>query len=340
MLEKLKNLGQLCQSALQKKIELQNEYQNSRFPNITPERRRKIKFIYFLIFSVISILILCFPTANALGKEILEGMVDDLNNGVTDSIRSVINRDKVDLITGSAVVRTVYHLIAAGGGFLCIVYGLTRIFANMDRGMDPVESVFKTMRELCIVGIFMVNLTPIMRGLTDIGLWGIDVALQGADASNFTITNGSSGYTLTLDDFTGDPGLIFGPIDWMKAFSVLVIPWIFTKIMSVIAKFICYSIILEIGLRLAFAPLAVADIYGEGLRSPGMRYMKRYVATFLKAAIALASAALVNVFITTVNSVTGITGAWSFVFEMVAVGFTCITIMTRGGEIVNDVMGV
>lgn len=323
-----------------KKLKIIGYNYNQADPLARENRIYQIKLTYFLIFAAISTFILLFPTGNALGKEILEGMVEQINNGVANSIRSVISRDKIDLITGSAVVKTFYALIAAGGGFLCIIYGLVRIFANMDHGMDPVESVFKTCRELCIVGIFMINLTPIMKGLTEIGLWGIDVALKAADASDFAITSGSAGYTLTLDDFTGDPGLIFGPIDWMKAFAVLVIPWIFSLIMTVVAKFICYTIIIEIALRLAFAPLAVADIYGEGLRSPGMRYIKRYIATFLKAAVALAAAALVNVFITSIASVTGIVGAWAYVFEMVIVGFTCIAIMTRGGEIVNDVMGV
>ncbi len=109
--------------------------------------------------------------------------------------------------------------------------------------------------------------------------------------------------------------------------------------MQIAAKFLALQILIEIGLRRFFAPLAVADVYAEGLRSPGVRYFKKYLAVFLKLAVALLACKIGTKLTEMIPTVDSVADGFSFVFDVLVINFTVIGMMFKGGEIANDVMG-
>ena len=102
---------------------------------------------------------------------------------------------------------------------------------------------------------------------------------------------------------------------------------------------VAFSIILELGVRRIFFPLAIVDVYGEGMRSSGMRYMKKYLACWVRMALCIAVAYLGNLLITTVNSVGGVAAADTFL-NQIAIGYTTIAVMLKGQDVANDIVGV
>lgn len=138
-----------------------------------------------------------------------------------------------------------------------------------------------------------------------------------------------------LDNVTGKhDGWIFWKILVVICF---IVPWALSKLVEIAATFALLSILLEIGLRKMFAPLAVANIYKDGINSQGMRYFKKFFAVVLRLALAIAISIIITMYTSTIFG--GGIGIKE-IFGLVALNFAGVGIMFRGGEITNDVMGV
>ena len=73
----------------------------------------------------------------------------------------------------------------------------------------------------------------------------------------------------------------------MGAFIIVIIYWLVEKATTLIALAIAISNALSLIIRTIFAPLAVAQVFEDGSRSSGIRYIKKYIATgFMFAIIA------------------------------------------------------
>lgn len=68
------------------------------------------------------------------------------------------------------------------------------------------------------------------------------------------------------------------------------------------ARVTCLAILMEIWLRYAFFPVAIADIAGNGMRSPGIQYMKKFFALYVRAGACLVVAAMCQVMINALAS--------------------------------------
>ena len=101
---------------------------------------------------------------------------------------------------------------------------------------------------------------------------------------------------------------------------------------------------IELGVRKAFAPFAIIDIYSEGMRSPGMRYLKRYLATFLKIAVCLLVCYLGIELMgisaeDNIASFDSLGDCLQYIFRIIAINFTVLGVMAKAGEYANDVVG-
>ncbi|MGN0240218.1 MAG: hypothetical protein ACI4CS_00875 [Candidatus Weimeria sp.] len=332
-------------------------------------------FVFLSVFLITAVSL--FPTANAESwKYFPQRMCDQINTGVSKIITSFFlgsssvqkssdDQDSVDMDIGGDqdngsdlyqwVIGTrsgdsikdepVLVNFMNGCGVIAfaiaVLIALVRYSDAVEKGADPMEQFFKFLIEIMIVGILMLKLTDI------IGL----IAKAG--------TALISQLTPTGDDVTGislvDLGLAkdehdakIGGLKWLRAVAILFLPWIASYLLTIAAYFVAFSILLELGIRRIFMPFAVADIYGEGLRSPGMRYLKKYFAAFVKIMICLAvsylAGALNSILAQSVSKPAGGASATIFqvlgyVFMMIALNFTSISVMLKGGEYANDIVG-
>lgn len=229
------------------------------------------------------------------------------------------------------------------GKFMTFEYGIAGIIVtifcfygmvdNIAKGQDPMQCIEKTLLEVSLSMVLFINIPTILGYIVDIGVEFIN-----------TITNSVAGVQpegitcKAICDSDNPSGT-----KWLKCIIVLLIPWVASVFMSVAAKVISYSLILEIGIRRAFAPLACCDIVREGLRSPGVRYLKKYFACFLKICACLMICLFVNAcssIMITSGSIDDPVGFIEYVISTIAFGFAALEMMFKTGEIVNDVVGV
>lgn len=303
----------------------------------------RINSITAVLMALAGIVIFSLPVAYAAdtGDMIIGGMLDCINNGVMDTINEIFITDSdgyMALVTGhsGSLFPTIMNGCLVIGAFMCIIAGFMRAFKNMDQGMDGVESLTKMFQELCIVGCFMINLPAILEKFYELGVWLITLASGGGSVTADAITMAK------LDDILNF-GVYFGPIDWVKVFCLLAIPFVLSFLAMGVAYFTCFSLLVEIGILRAFCPMAVYDIYGEGLRSPGMMYLKRYFATYVKVAICLIVVQIGLKFmescVSGLGSATDVWGILKFLVKVVAINFTTLGVMQRAGEFANYIVG-
>ncbi len=301
-------------------------------------------------FVVVAILILMLPIANATGEDIIRGQVAVIESGVPTVIFSIMNSGNAAFATidpnSSEIasgIKVIFEVIGGCSGFFLFIFFLMHIFQNIERGMDDKEAIIRGLRELALMGIVVANTTKIIALISKFGMALIEQVTSGivSEAMGDALETGGMYETLCNSHGYNPDGLTI--FQFISMWMMLVGPQLASGIMSIIASFMCYSIILELGIRLAFSPFAVVDIYGEGLRSPGARYLKKYLATYIKIIIAMLVGALVaEVQLNLINASFTLTGfesigTWS---ASVVTGFAGIGLISKGGEYANDIVGV
>lgn len=310
--------------------------------------------VSFLLILFLGIFII--PSANAGSiSDFPQYMLDTVNKGVAKTIQDSLSPTKTDgtsndfyklmvgkwdsssntlsgISKGISVVMTATMSVAM---LSVLIITMVRLFQELDKGADVKESVYKSFVTMFLTGFVVLNLGDFLAVIVNIGEWLIGVLTS--------LATDTSDIGITLKDLTGkDKG---GIIWWIQSFAILIIPWLFSLIMTVVAKFMSFSILIELGIRKAFAPFAVVDIYSEGMRSPGVRYLKRYLASFLKIVIALLVSFICTELMKTTmtnNLVdnTSIGSILNYIFETFAINLTILGIITKSGEFTNDIVGV
>lgn len=313
---------------------------------IEQKKERIIRLSRILIVMIIALTML-MPIAQA--KKDNSGpkaWVIQIQSGVFDAINETLNGkgDKdttiYQLVSSEDYVNhnfgDAYKVLKVIGTVWAMAIAMMKLIQCVEKGQDPMETVFKTLIEIAIVGLIIINLNTIVDIVTGLGK-EIVGALKPDD--------GGAVSTLTPEDILraldGDGNSEGGVIWAFKMYVFLLVPWLATWVTIVVAKFVIIQIVLEIALRKLFMPLAIADIYQEGLRSPGMRYLKRLLAVYLKLAICIAVTLIVKNLTGYIigNLENSVGGAISYLFSLVTLNFTAVGTMFKASEVANDVVG-
>ena len=112
------------------------------------------------------------------------------------------------------------------------------------------------------------------------------------------------------------------------------LPFITNIVYFVIALVVTYSRVLELVLRYMFAPIGIAPLVNEGLRSPGVRYIKKFISCAFQSILILATVKLGNYLPTVIDN-----GAGEFAAQLV---FPIVIIagLFRVRKISDDIWGV
>lgn len=331
-------------------------------------------FIFLAVFLITTVSF--FPSAQAESwKYFPQRMCDQINTGVSKTItafflgsssveKSSDDQDAVDMDiagdqedgselyqwvigTSTPSIKDEPVLVGFMNGSAIIAFVIACLLAawrygqNLERGADPTEQLFKLLIEIMIVGILILKLSDIIDKIAQMG-----TALIGQLQPTEDNVTGLSLKDLGLSKDTHDAKI--GGLKWLRAVAILFLPWVASYLLTIMSYFVAFSILIELGIRRIFMPFAVADIYGEGLRSPGMRYIKKYFAAFVKIMVCLAvsyvAGALNKVLAEGVVKPTDGTGQTIFqvigyVFMTIALNMTAISVMMKGGEYANDIVG-
>ncbi len=186
----------------------------------------------------------------------------------------------------------IYTLFKMLGAMWMLAIAISQIFTNIEKGVDGTQAVYKTLIYIAITGVFIMHLDKIMHILSSLG----NILIGFFDTIKVPDTLG--GGTKSVDDaakFLGElidmpevskiddlPTGLSGLLGGIQAFCMLLIPFILSMAVALVLRIQVLGVIFEIGIRRMFAPLAVVDVFQEGMRSQGARYLKRYFGSFLK----------------------------------------------------------
>lgn len=218
-----------------------------------------------------------------------------------------------------------------------IVIAMGHLFSNLEKGMEAQEAVYRVLIEICIAGAFILNFDKFISLVIQIGQ-----SLVSAFSLNNKIDTDDV-LDAYMNDMTGHTGdsLIdsFDIFWWVKAFLALAFAFLFTLATKICAFGIMIETALELFVRRFLAPLALADIFQEGLRSPGMRFIKKIFALFVKLAAVLVIASLISVLSIAMMG-TDIDGhGISYTVQLLAINAFAVLAMFKCGAIADDVVG-
>lgn len=307
--------------------------------SIESQKRRIIIASRIAIIATIVIAIL-IPSAYAIEDNgIVMAWITSITEGPFDAIYSTLNGNSMYAsVTDSNYINDnfagAYNVLKIIALTWALIIATVRLFQNIEDGKDPVESTFKVLIEILVVGLVIINVDAIVDIVVQIG----NIIVDSFTATAYNAPNGVTPDQMLQIVFKATNG---GWTWRLQAMAVLILPFACTAIIKVVAQFLIIQIVLEIGLRKIFLPLAIAEIYQEGLRSPGVRYLKRLISVFIKLAVCIAVTMVIQTVTATLIGQLGTDekGVMDYLMTCVLVNFTAVGLMFKGSEIANDVLG-
>ena len=162
-----------------------------------------------------------------------------------------------------------------------VAAGITVILFLIDLGNKSTEKnfnteqLFKSMLRYFTAYIFILQSSNIINYMLDI--CSATAAQLGDSSIAADFFENSSSRSMLIN---GIRNLDFGDQLGFIAWGIL--PWIICMIAQLVVQFVLITRVLELTVRMIFAPIALADVYREGTRSPGIIYIKKILALGLQ----------------------------------------------------------
>lgn len=214
--------------------------------------------------------------------------VDHFSNGLAfDEITKVISGVQ-SLEAEAPYIDNFYKAMKGLGMGLAIVFLYIKIIKEALRGEITVEMWLRFFVYMVITCSVIIYSDTITKALSELGL-----AIAGMASSQIS-TGGTSALAVTLDETNPTDNLPFlGKV--IKALAggasqavakSFTLPFYFilslgSRLSRLLLPMAALSVEIEILIRRAFIPLAICDVTGEGVRGPGVTYLKKYFALYL-----------------------------------------------------------
>ncbi len=239
-----------------------------------------------------------------------------------------------------ASFKKTYNIFCIIASFWCIAVAMGNYFKNIQQGREPLDAAFQIVVEIGIVGILILNMPDILKIIVNLGL-EIFTAAVGINKPPLDALTDEQCETI-LEAMTGAKT---GHFFWnCQAVIQLILPFVISFVTQVVAGVMYLSICLEIFLTRFFVPFAITDIYQEGLRSPGFRYLKKFFGRYLRLATIFIILKVSDVLFKNNVSVYFQGGTAIKIMMNIAIAVATqvavIMIMSKANEIINDSLGV
>nr|WP_297765585.1 hypothetical protein [uncultured Butyrivibrio sp.] len=316
---------------------------------MTIERKKFLINIRCYLFLAVSfVLVFLFPMALAKDSNASEmAMLDQIMKGPLSMILETIIKGEGqfgglwNIATGDipeGVLSTAYQGMKVIGAIYVIIVCTSNAFKEIENEVNPMEAMSKAAVEFFITALIIINATEIVDTICSLGTAAIEYFGSETIEESLLEDGVKTDVLKALDPGGSSSGGIF----WSLGIRTqLLLPWALSFLVSIGGKFVIIQIALEIFIRKFFTPIAIGDVYKEGLRSPGVRWLKRILGAYLKAAVCVAVSLLISSYVTT--SLIGHTGSVGDIMETligtIAVNLTSIAIMMKAGEYTNDIVG-
>ncbi len=209
----------------------------------------------------------------------IESMGNDIfGNNLSGTAQEYLNVSASHKYYGTAfsLVDDFYQVIEPVGLALVITFFFLELLDSATKDNFTVEHFARSLIKLVITTIVIENSVSIFNTMMYIG-YALANSIKLVDDYNITpdnIVNSLGGGTLFAD---------------IILILQLFIPWFISLIIRVGIIFACVGRALDMLIKCAFAPIGLSDMFTEGLRSSGVRYLKNFLASCLSAVIMVAA---------------------------------------------------
>lgn len=261
----------------------------------------------------------------------------------SSAIRDILLLDGNDSIV-LGLMNTLYDLVVPIGLMLMVIYFLANLTEKSMTGKDfsPEELTFSILK-IVVGGILITHGAQIANFAITAGnymldmVWGLMTAQEGVTTGDLTETNANLKKA-------------FSELDFIQGL-VMIIPGLFIFILRAVAygllKLQAYTRIYEIIFRIVIIPIGLADLFSDGMRSSGIRYIKKLVACTINGGMMMLSIYILTILggsnVVAFGESTGIESLLSFfgaLLDSVIIPFTAIGALGLGKTAVNDAFGV
>lgn len=212
---------------------------------------------------------------------------------------------------------------------LCVIWGTLNIISQSTEDMLTPEKLFLSLAKM-FVGLFILcnwfdigtEIINIILNLGTLIFSRLDDSLVGA-VPDSPLCN----YETVVDSF------------WAAVFDIVSLAIIFLIMNGVktAITFLAWIRVIEILIRMAFAPIPMADLPYEGVQSNGFIYLKKLLATVLQASVIVAASTAYSSIIASFTSVSGVFIGRTL---MLILAFVVVIIVFKSQSFANDVVGV
>lgn len=267
----------------------------------------------------------------------LEMMLNDICGA--DLFANVYETLNINWFSGSeamTVVQGIHGVVQPVALMLMFIYFMITVVDKMSSDTFTWEQLWRQMAMLLASKYLIDHGFEILQLLNNIGV--AMLGLVGGNASS-AIENTIDAATL-IEGFKESYGVsnaIMGFLVEILMVLFLLFPWIFSWVMPLCVNVVCYSRVIEIYARAAFAPIAISDFFHSGLQGGGWRFLKNFLAVSLQGAMILT----ISVIYSSLFAVIAIneTSLFPFIGKYLAFYAAAIMLMFKSLSLTKELVG-
>lgn len=225
------------------------------------------------------------------------------------------------------VAESVYNALSFLGCIIVFVYFLLELVdQEMDDGLTYETLARYALKTLIAFMIIRNGFTIIMMGMNE------------ASKIFTTLAAGTSGTSVALFTCSSCPfntisGVNGNFIEAIGLYVSYLLPYLTMLIAKLIVRVICWARMVDVTVRIMLAPIGMADLAKDGMKSNGMRYFKKLLASALQGACILGVMAAYRAIAANISgSLAGFVGA-------IVTALALITTLKKTTSIAEDIIG-
>lgn len=188
------------------------------------------------------------------------GLITSVGNMI-DSVFSALGNL---LVTYNGVINIMFGVAAS----LMVIYFFQSLIDQASRDMFSLEKLIVAFIKMLVAFSVMVYLPDILQLILKLGGAFTAVIEEAATATD------SASVAALKEDYHNYFHSITHIIPGIGYILTLIIPWIICFVCELMAKFIIISNGVMFGARMIFSPVAISQLFEDGSKSSGMKYLK------------------------------------------------------------------
>lgn len=223
-----------------------------------------------------------------------------------------------------------YSVLEIFGLLLAVIYSLVETLAHLQHDNLTGEHFVREIMKMCIAAIFIMNGFEFATGLVEVGR----SVINSVGTATLTVTANPANCIYSQFEASNPIEAIVGTFLTIARIITILLPWIILSVAKIIIAIACWARVLELVVRVIFAPIGMSDMFVYGARSNGVKYMKKILVCAIQGAVMMA---MVQAYGVIVANVSPGEGQW---VVTVIMSIVMLSSATKAKDIASDVCGV